>query len=704
MFVQILDPATGTATFLVEVIDVIHKHLKERWKERGTGILPVLPHPRRRDAHAPFKSFAEFWNDYVPAALLPRLHAYELMMAPYAIAHMKIGLKLAETGYRFGTEERARIYLTNALEPWVKQLPLIGFDALAHEAAAVNEIKRHKRFTVVIGNPPYSKASQNLGTQFLKLIERFRSFSGELIREPGAILFERDINNDYVKFIGLNRNLIEVSGTGIQGVITSNSYLDGKNFRGVRDALASSFNNLRIVNLHGNSRSGDLARQGVVDVNVFAIETGVSILLSTRTASPVQCQEIVYSETVGTYEQKSALLLDYDPLLWGEYWPIDPRRYKSLLPSKSFMIDEYSAFSRLDEIYGLAVDGIKTSRDGLVIANTAHECASKIQDFMNFSGSGEELKQLFGISIAKWDYRSAQKYLQRNFSENRIFRIAYRPFDFRYIYYDSAIVFSDREAKMSHLIRGENIALVCASRLSSKGFNHILPADCLVEMKYASHDTNSRVFPAMLYDSGHLNSNAQTNIGRAALKVEGSLKKQNNWIEFNEVVFAILNSRQYRARYFDEIKNDFPALPSLTNVALKKALAKLGRDLILAQLLKADVPATLFPFKGSLGELIVTPELDGDKIRITDSGYFEGVDVEIFNFSIAGYQVCKNWASAGNKSGIQRKRTPLTSESAQLYRSVLFGICETIRLMAEIDEVIETHGGWPGAFAGEAKS
>jgi type I restriction-modification system DNA methylase subunit len=242
-FVQILDPATGTATFLVETIEVIHRTLKAKWQSQR------LSAAQQRDA----------WNEYVPKHLLPRLHGYELMMAPYAIAHMKIGLKLTETGYRFDSEERARVYLTNALEPWRQQLPLIGFEALAHEAAAVNEIKRAKRFTVVIGNPPYSKEAQNLGAQFLPLIEPFRFFSNERIREPGAILFERDINNDYVKFFGFYRLLIESANVGILGVITSSSYLDGKNFRGVRDAIAATFDEISVLNLHGDSRSGALA-------------------------------------------------------------------------------------------------------------------------------------------------------------------------------------------------------------------------------------------------------------------------------------------------------------------------------------------------------------------------------------------------------------------------------------------------------------
>ena len=170
----------------------------------------------------------------VPKHLLPRLHGYELLMAPYAIAHLKIGLKLFETGYRFGSDERARIYLTNGLETKSDsgQLRLTGvLPALAHEAEAVNEIKFKQRFTVLIGNPPYSDASQNLGPQFEGLIKSFRFYEGARIRERGAIRFEHVINNDYVKFWGLCISLISKVPVGMIGLITSNSYLGGKSFR-----------------------------------------------------------------------------------------------------------------------------------------------------------------------------------------------------------------------------------------------------------------------------------------------------------------------------------------------------------------------------------------------------------------------------------------------------------------------------------------
>ena len=184
-FVQILDPATGTGTFLVEVIDLIHKTMVGEWKAQGHGE----------------KKIEALWNDYVPKDLLPRLHGYELLMAPYAVAHLKIGLKLYETGYGFESDERARVYLTNALEPASsKQLTLDFLPALAHEAQAVDEIKRRQLFTVVIGNPPYSKISSNLTPEMRATVERYRYLDGERIRERGALQFEINLQDDYVKF------------------------------------------------------------------------------------------------------------------------------------------------------------------------------------------------------------------------------------------------------------------------------------------------------------------------------------------------------------------------------------------------------------------------------------------------------------------------------------------------------------------------
>ncbi|MBB5031496.1 Eco57I restriction-modification methylase domain-containing protein [Prosthecobacter vanneervenii] len=278
-FVQILDPATGTATFPVEVIDVIHRTLVAKWKKLRYSEAQV------RDA----------WNEYVPKHLLPRVHAFELMMAPYAIAHMKIGLKLAETGYRFGTEERARIYLTNALEPWMRQLHLPEFDALAHESAAVNKIKRNKRFTIVIGNPPYSNFGQLNKIPFiLGLLEDYKRG-----------LDERKLNldDDFIKFLRFSQHLLDATGTGILGMITNNVFIDGITHRRMRESLKASFNDIRILDLHGSSKKLECSSDGSKEENVFDIQQGVGISLLTN--SPTRCdQPILHDELWGDRQTK----------------------------------------------------------------------------------------------------------------------------------------------------------------------------------------------------------------------------------------------------------------------------------------------------------------------------------------------------------------------------------------------------------------
>jgi hypothetical protein len=236
-FVQVLDPATGTGTFLIEVIDIIHKTLLAKWRAEGHS-------EKKIDA---------LWNEYVPKHLLTRLHGYELLMAPYAIAHLKIGLKLYETGYRFGSDERARIYLTNALEPpGDDQLVLDFLPALAHEAEAVNKIKRQTRFTVVIGNPPYSQYSMNLNAAAKAHIEKFRYANGQRIRARNALQLERNLNDDYVKFLGFSTELFP-RGTGALGMITNRMFLDSESLVGLREWFATHFRQLYVIDLWGSN-------------------------------------------------------------------------------------------------------------------------------------------------------------------------------------------------------------------------------------------------------------------------------------------------------------------------------------------------------------------------------------------------------------------------------------------------------------------
>ena len=298
-FVQILDPATGTGTFLVEVIDLIHNRMAAKWKAQSHG---------EEKIHA-------LWNQYVPKHLLPRLHGYELLMAPYAIAHLKIGLKLYETGYRFESDERARVYLTNALEPaGSRQLTLDFLPALAHEAQAVNDIKRKQRFTVVVGNPPYSGLSSNMSPWIDGLLKGRLpdgTATASYYHVDGEPLGERKVwlQDDYVKFIRFSQWLLDGTGVGVLGYISNHGYLDNPTFRGMRWSLMQSFDRLRLLDLHGNLKKKEAPPGGGRDVNVFDIQQGVAIGLFTKATAANRC--VCHADLWGEREQKYRWLREH---------------------------------------------------------------------------------------------------------------------------------------------------------------------------------------------------------------------------------------------------------------------------------------------------------------------------------------------------------------------------------------------------------
>ena len=428
-FVQILDPATGTGTFLVEAIDLIHKTLVAKWKARGHGETKI-------DA---------LWNEYVPEHLLPRLHGYELLMAPYAIAHLKIGLKLYETGYRFGSDERARVYLTNALES-AQDFSQGAFDfaipALADEAQAVNEIKRDARFTVIIGNPPYSGHSATKGTWIRELL---RGSAGNRRVEnyfevDGGSLNERNpkwLNNDYVKFIRLAHWQIECTGRGVIGFITSNSYLDSPTFRGMRESLAATFPRAHLLDLHGNANKKDRAPDGGKDENVFDIKEGVAIgLFTCPPVGPLRFSRAYNHADVWGVREQADGTGKYDRLVasdaasteWQALSPKPPLRL--FVPRDDALHDEYEAGAPISTIFPVNSVGIVTARDKLAIQWTAEDMGRIAEDF---SARGTEAARTFydlGKDAQDWQVQLAQEDVRRH--DGRIRPVLYRPFDRRF--------------------------------------------------------------------------------------------------------------------------------------------------------------------------------------------------------------------------------------------------------------------------------
>ena len=424
-FVQILDPATGTGTFLVEVIDLIHRTMAEKWTAQG---------------HSE-KKIETLWNEYVPKHLLPRLHGYELLMAPYAIAHLKIGLKLYETGYRFESDERARVYLTNALEPPGEGQLTLGFlPALAHEAEAVNEIKRKQRFTVVIGNPPYSVSSWNNGAWILELTEDYKR---NVRNEESQI---QSLSNDYIKFIRLGQWCVDCSGIGLLGLITGHGYLDGTQPRDLRLCLSCSFSRLFLLDLHGSVRRS--RSETTIDEPVFEIMTGVAICLAVR-LKPARSGLLGQSSQrslTGALANKFSTLANSTALALHDgvayHFPAPPHYHFAPASTAREIAEEYQAFVDLPSCFGTGnrsadkekywATGMASQQDDLAISFSAAEVEVKLSD-LSESTSYENLRGKYRLcTTSQWSYEDARAWARTNEWRNSLGHVAYRPFDLRW--------------------------------------------------------------------------------------------------------------------------------------------------------------------------------------------------------------------------------------------------------------------------------
>jgi predicted helicase len=476
--VQILDPATGTGTFLVEVIDLIHKTLLAKWKAQDHGE----------------KKIGALWNEYVPKHLLPRLHGYELLMAPYAIAHLKIGLKLYETGYRFGSDERAQIYLTNALEPAsdVGQMRLEGIlPALAHEAQAVNEVKRRQRFLVVIGNPPYSGNSSNRGEWIESLINDYRKVDGKPLGEVKVWL-----KDDYVKFLRFAEHSIGSTGVGLLGFITNNSYFDGLTFRGMRHHLVSNSAHGYFLNLHGNGNLRERSPDGSPDENVFDILQGVGITLLVKWGTKPRSPLAYLGDVFGTRETKYARLVA-TRAVGRDFLAAQPRAPNYFVVRHDEDSGEYEKFTSITQLWEIGGLGFQSHRDKFVVAMSIPELTKRMQEFFDLCFSDREVQERFEID----DYRRfiVRKFRRENkFDNTAIQRIQYRPFDYRYIYYARDIVQEWQIRFHGHLLK-PNLGLNVMRQTKAPSWHHVMVSSTPTPAVFVEIKDGSSQFPLYQY-------------------------------------------------------------------------------------------------------------------------------------------------------------------------------------------------------------
>jgi predicted helicase len=604
------------------------------------------------------------------------------MMAPYVIAHMKVGLKLAETGYRFATEERARIYLTNALEPakdHSEELQL-GVPALAIEASQVNEVKRHIRFTVVIGNPPYS----NFGSANVN-----EWIDGQMLDFWGNMKGESKVNlyDDYIKFIRLAFKVRPE--IGVVGMITNRSFLDGATQREMRNYLISNSQGARILDLY----RGIYDEKKDMDENVFDITTGVAISLWWKALDETSTR-ITFGRLVGTYADKAKLFLgsNVESLANTEIRPA--KNDYLLIPINNSRTSGLTT-KPLPSFFRESTTGVQTNRDALAVDLDAATLLGRIKKFAESEASAKGVLGLCQVPETKfWNATDARKELnEEGVSKDKVHSYAYRPFDFRYIYFSPAIVHCPREL-VSRAVVGRGTLCILASRGVDMPTNGVAFVSSCAADKRAINSARgeAKIFPVVvpIDEAGSLLG--QSDISNFEIPGDWTYSKDKNKVI--AAVYALLNAPSYLAEFAEQLRLDYPPIPLPATASFFEKLAEKGKVLIGAHTL-SDIPGSpKAQFKINItGKPIETASWDNETIWIDKQKLagFANVTREMWDLHLGGYRVCKKWLD-------ERSGKTLSAVELDTFGKILSAVETTVTLRIEIDNLIKANGGWPKAF------
>ena len=628
--VQILDPATGTGTFLAEVVN----HIYDRYRDQQ-GI----------------------WQQYVEQHLLPRLNGFEILMASYAVAHLKLDMLLGETGYQHQTDKRLHVYLTNSLEESNNEPRTLFAQWLSREATEANVVKRDCPVMVVIGNPPYSGESQNKGKWIMSLMEDYK-------KEPGGkqSLNERNpkwLNDDYVKFIRLAQHYIDKKGEGIIGFINPHGYLDNPTFRGMRWNLLKTFDKIYTIDLHGNSKKKETCPDGSKDENVFDIMQGVSINLFVKTGKKGKNElgKVYHKDLYGLRQQKYDFL-DKATIEDVEYTELTPQPPMYFFVPKDFGLqEEYDKGFKVDELFVQNSMGVTTGHD----------------------------KEL--VSLQPFNTVTNVEYI-------------YRPFDKVWLDYDLNKVVRPREKIMRNLIKDNKSLCLIKVNSSVDGLFKTFVTSGITDKTLLSSKDNTNIFPLYLYKE---NNGKEEHISNFNIELYEKIAKGLNYLpctddnilvdptsEYNGVlypqdlfdyIYAVLHSPSYRERYKEFLKIDFPRIPYPTDWEKFRDMVEKGEELRLLHLME-DIPSKTgitFPVAGSLQ--VDCYRWQDNRVYINSEQYFEGVPESAWNFFIGGYQPAQKWLK-------DRKGLTLTFEDVKHYGNIIYVLQQTEQIMQEIDGIM----------------
>ncbi len=733
--VLLLDPSTGTGTFLYAVID----HIRRDFMEHGN---------------------AGYWSDYVRDHLLPRIFGFELLMAPYAVAHFKLGMMLAgqdlpdemrqDWAYDFESKERLGVYLTNTLEeaenPWKD---LWGYEVIGEEARSASVVKRDKPIMVVLGNPPYSGISSNKG-EWIKDLLRGKLPENQnapsYYEVDGKPLGEKKLwlQDDYVKFLRWGQWRVEKTGVGILAFVTNHGYIDNPTFRGMRQALMNAFSEIYILDLHGNAKKKERSPDGSKDENVFDIQQGVAIGIFVKDTSKIGPAKVYHSQLWGSRDQKYEWLQqsDLENTKWKILNPAPP--FYFFVPYEDENCNEYEGYQQIDAIMPIYVTGIVTARDHFVFGFDKAELMKRVTEFENPDISDSDIRERYfkGKGSSRYPdgdtrgWKLPEARIKVRFDEDRNTRVTpclYRPFDSRPLYYVVWMVDWPRPEIMRHMLAGENLGFITTRQTKDK-WDVLATRYICGHKSCAAYDINS-LFPLYLYPASKDNSSRQKSFASADWPPGKDGRVPNLSPEFVadfaeklglsfvpdgrgdreatfgpedvfDYIYAVFHSPSYRERYAEFLKIDFPRVPLTSDREKFRLLVKLGGELVALHLLESPLlarPATRYPVVGdnrvdkgypkyfAPGEIEPGPKggggevLEAGRVYINKSQYLEGVPSEVWEFQVGGYQVCDKWLK-------DRRGRQLSYDDLTHYQKVVVALQETIRLMEEVDEAIP---GWP---------
>jgi predicted helicase len=680
--VTVLDPAAGTLTFLADASKLAVEEFTYKYGEGGK-------------------------ENLIKEHILRNFYAFELMMAPYAVGHLKISFLLEELGYKLREDDRFKLYLTNTLEmEELAQTELPGMVSLSEESHSAGKIKKEQPILVILSNPPYAGISANRGKWIDDLLKNGYARTDDdrddgYYKVDGKPLGEKNpkwLQDDYVKFIRLAQWKIDQLGEGALGFITNHSYLDNPTFRGMRQSLMNSFNKIYVLDLHGSTIRKEKCPDGSKDENVFDIKQGVAIALFIKHCAELgegnkgereDCK-VYHSDIWGLRQEKYDWLLEKSirTTKWQELSP--KSEFYLFIPREEKLLRRYNQYHKITQVFPLYGVGMTTARDGFVIDKDKNTLLNRIRLFKNSKYSDDELHSFFQINRKKgWNIRKAWNMLQviPDSDLNKfIHPVLYRPFDVQWIFYHDSVVWRTVKRVMGHMMN-ENIGLITNRQVNGK-FMHALCSSVIIDDCAVSLATRERsyLFPLYLYHD--INKQAlftktkEINIGSGiASALSAAYKKGPAPEEIFYYIYAVLYSDIYRTKYAEFLKGDFPRIPFTRDFKLFLKMGEFGKRLVDLHLLKSkEIDPPIAKFRGKGESRVEKVSYQKSKSLINKDRYFEGVTEEIWKYQIGGYQVCDKWLK-------DRKGRILSLDDIKHYCKVATALSKTMDIQKEIDNL-----------------